>query len=101
LRDEVSAPTDLNGGQGASSLGAIGNNDAQAAKTQQQREDGEGAGEAADPLEGMSEQDKWGLKGFRVLMHNYPDYSAMMTGMDPAELGLDLSTTEWVVFIYP
>jgi len=44
----------------------------------------------------MSELDKWGLKGLRTLMSNYPDYNAMATGIDPAELGLDLNTTECV-----
>ncbi len=72
-------------------LGAIGGNDA-AAKL---KEDGEAKGpEPQDPLAGMSESDKWGFKGLHYLMNNYPDYNALMTGIEPSTLGLDLSSTE-------
>lgn len=47
-----------------------------------------------DPLEGMSQIDKWGLKGLRTLMEKYPDYNALMMGMDPNTLGLDMNTNE-------
>lgn len=47
-----------------------------------------------DPLSGMSAADKWGIKGLRTLMHNYPDYHAMVLGMDPSSLGLDMSSQE-------
>ena len=50
--------------------------------------------EVVDPLAGMAEADKWGIKGLRTLMNNYPDYHAMVVGMDPATLGLDLSAQE-------
>lgn len=47
-----------------------------------------------DPLSGMPAADKWGIKGLRTLMHNYPDYHAMVLGMDPSSLGLDMSSQE-------
>lgn len=50
--------------------------------------------EISDPLAGMPEVDKWGIKGLRTLMNNYPDYHAMVVGMDPSSLGLDMSSSE-------
>ena len=50
--------------------------------------------EPQDPLAGLSEADKWGFKGLRTLMNNYPDRNALMTGLDPTTLGLDLNSTE-------
>jgi CCR4-NOT transcription complex subunit 2 len=50
--------------------------------------------EVVDPLAGMPEADKWGIKGLRTLMNNYPDYHAMVVGMDPSSLGLDMSSQE-------
>lgn len=47
-----------------------------------------------DPLAGMAAVDKWGIKGLRTLMNNYPDFHAMVVGMDPSTLGLDLSSQE-------
>lgn len=56
---------------------------------------GEGqADEPHDPLAHMSEKDKWGLKGFSYLMNNYPDYAAMVTGVDLNTLGFDLNSSE-------
>ncbi|KAK3177817.1 hypothetical protein K4F52_009421 [Lecanicillium sp. MT-2017a] len=49
-----------------------------------------------DPLSGMSAADKWGIKGLRTLMHNYPDYHAMVLGMDPSSLGLDMSSQDLI-----
>jgi CCR4-NOT transcription complex subunit 2 len=72
-------------------LGAIGN-DAPAGKLRDDKENR--APEAQDPLAGMPEIDKWGIKGMRVLMNNYPDYNALMNGMEPSALGLDLNSTE-------
>jgi CCR4-NOT transcription complex subunit 2 len=74
-----------------SPLGAIGN-DAPAGKTKDDKE--ARASDPQDPLAGMSEADKWGFKGLRTLMNNYPDYNALMTGIDPSTLGLDLNSTE-------
>ncbi|KAI5463351.1 CobW/HypB/UreG, nucleotide-binding domain-containing protein [Mariannaea sp. PMI_226] len=50
--------------------------------------------ELIDPLAGMPAVDKWGIKGLRTLMNNYPDYHAMVVGMDPTTLGLDMSSSE-------
>lgn len=47
---------------------------------------------AQDPLFGMSEGDKWGIKGLLTLMAKYPSYHALAHGMNPAELGLDLAS---------
>lgn len=53
------------------------------------------APEAVDPLEGMPQADKYGLKGLRTLMNNYPDYHATVVGIDPNTLGLgDLNSPE-------
>lgn len=40
----------------------------------------------------MAPIDRWGIKGLRTLMNNYPDYTALMTGMDPTGFGLDLTS---------
>jgi hypothetical protein len=40
--------------------------------------------------------DKWGIKGMRFLMNNHSDYSALMQGMDPSVLGLEMSSGESV-----
>lgn len=50
--------------------------------------------ELVDPLAGMPAEDKWGIKGLRTLMSNYSDYHAMVVGMDPTSLGLDISSQE-------
>lgn len=47
---------------------------------------------AQDPLAGMSEADKWGIKGLLTLMVKYPSYNALAHGMNPADLGLDLAS---------
>lgn len=52
------------------------------------------APEGVDLLSGMPEADKWGVKGLRTLMNNYPDYHAMIVGLDPQTLGLDVAATE-------
>jgi CCR4-NOT transcription complex subunit 2 len=50
--------------------------------------------EVQDPLANMSEIDRWGLKGFTLMMNNFPDYAALVTGMDVTSLGLDLNSNE-------
>ncbi|KAH7189462.1 uncharacterized protein B0J16DRAFT_339689 [Fusarium flagelliforme] len=50
--------------------------------------------DVVDPLAGMPDPDKWGIKGLQTLMHNYPDYHAMVVGMDPNSMGLDMSSPE-------
>lgn len=49
---------------------------------------------AVDPLEGMPQDDRYGLKGLRTMMNNYPDFHATVVGIDPVSLGLDLTTQE-------
>jgi CCR4-NOT transcription complex subunit 2 len=72
-------------------LGAIGN-DLASGQTEDEK-DGQVA-EIQDPLAGMSPVDKWGIKGFRTLMANYPDYTALILGIDPSNLGLDVNSPE-------
>lgn len=50
--------------------------------------------EGTDLLAGMPESDKWGIKGLRTLMNNYPDYHAMVLGLDHGTLGLDVNSPE-------
>jgi len=52
--------------------------------------------EVQDPLAGMSDIDRWGLKGFTHMMNNYPDYAALATGIDVASFNLPLSSPEYV-----
>ncbi|KAI2629454.1 hypothetical protein GGS21DRAFT_526290 [Xylaria nigripes] len=75
--------------EGRNPLGAIGTNE-----PQNKNKENEDAPSPAvrDPLAGMAEIDKWGIKGLRTLMNNYPDYSACVTGMDPTAFGLDLGS---------
>ncbi|KAM7188186.1 CobW/HypB/UreG, nucleotide-binding domain containing protein [Rhypophila sp. PSN 637] len=85
-------------------LGAIGN-DAPAGKGKE--EEDVHVAPVQDPLDGMSPNDKWGLKGFQTLMNNYPDYSAIACGIDPSTLGLEqalnsndskISTQVWSLY---
>lgn len=83
--------TDAVGGRNP--LGAIGN-DAPAGKA---KEDGKSpTSQVQDPLEGMAPIDKFGLKGLRLLMNNFPDYNALTCGVDPASLNLDIRSSEYV-----
>lgn len=50
--------------------------------------------EVQDPLAGMNEIDKWGLKGFSLMMNNFADYAALVNGSDMTSLGLDLNSNE-------
>ncbi|CAG9997729.1 unnamed protein product [Clonostachys byssicola] len=54
------------------------------------------APEAVDPLEGMPQADKWGVKGLRTLMNNYPDYHTMVVGIDPGTLGVDITSPDLI-----
>lgn len=53
--------------------------------------------EVQDPLPGMSEMDRWGLKGFSFMMNNFPDYAALVTGTDMNTFGFELNSTEYVI----
>ncbi len=79
---------------GRNPLGAIGNDPPTAGKGKE--EDKTPASQVQDPLEGMAPIDKWGLKGLRTLMNNFPDYNALTCGIDPATLGIDMRSTEYV-----
>jgi len=74
-------------------LGAIGNEES-IAKLRNAKETQ--APDAVDPLNGMSAVDKWGIKGLRTLMNTYPDYQAMVVGMDPITIGIDINSQEMV-----
>ncbi|KAL2159017.1 hypothetical protein VTH06DRAFT_3048 [Thermothelomyces fergusii] len=71
--------------------GAIGN-DPPAGKGKEEEKGS--ASQVQDPLEGMAPIDKWGLKGLRTLMNNFPDYNALTCGLDPASLGVDMRSTD-------
>ncbi len=72
--------------EGRNPLGAIGN-EGSAAKPKEEKD-------FQDPLDGMAEADKWGMKGLRTLMNNYPDYNALIYGIDPSSFNLDLTSNE-------
>ncbi|POS86030.1 hypothetical protein EPUL_002826 [Erysiphe pulchra] len=50
--------------------------------------------EVQDILSCMSEIDRWGLKGFSMMMNNFPAYAALVTGSDLTSLGFDLSSSD-------
>ncbi|KAI1776835.1 hypothetical protein F4818DRAFT_411937 [Hypoxylon cercidicola] len=76
---------------GRNPLGAIGSNDTPSGKNDQKDDQSPAV---HDPLSGMAPIDKWGLKGLRTLMNNYPDYNAAVTGLDPTQLGVDLTSPQ-------
>lgn len=77
------------------SLGAIGN-DGSASKPGDVSAEGSSSAVPEDPLAGMSEADKWGIKGLLALMGKYPTYSALVHGMDTRDFHLDLESQEYV-----
>ncbi|PTB80355.1 cobW-domain-containing protein [Trichoderma longibrachiatum ATCC 18648] len=79
--------------EGRGSLGVIGSEGPNGRSTE--RKDSQTA-EVVDPLAGMPAVDKWGIKGLRTLMNTYPDYHAMIIGMDPNTIGLDLTSPELI-----
>lgn len=95
-REDGVASAHVSGGDAVGSrnpLGAIGN-DAPAGKGKE--EEKSAANRVQDPLEGMAPIDKFGLKGLRTLMNNFPDYNALTCGIDPSTLGLDMRSSEYV-----
>ena len=79
---------------GRNPLGAIGNDPPTGGKGKE--EEKAPASQVQDPLDGMTPIDKWGLKGLRTLMNNFPDYNALTCGLDPATLGVDMRSAEYV-----
>ncbi|KAK8080559.1 CobW/HypB/UreG- nucleotide-binding domain-containing protein [Apiospora hydei] len=73
-------------------LGAIGNDVPLGAKAKDEKDTQSPS--VNDPLAGMAPIDKWGIKGLRTLMNNYPDYQAAITGIDPQQFGLNLQSTD-------
>ncbi|RDW79723.1 hypothetical protein BP6252_04361 [Coleophoma cylindrospora] len=55
---------------------------------------GESVPDAQDPLAGMSDMDRWGLKGITYMMNNYPDYAAVVAGTEFNTMGFDLEERE-------
>jgi len=90
-REDSLAPSVGDGASTRNPLGAIGN-DPPTGKSKE--EDKRRATEVQDPLEGMSQVDRFGLKGLRTLMNNYVDYNALTHGVDPQILGLNLNSNE-------
>ena len=78
---------------GRNPLGAIGNDPPTGKGKEEEKTP---TNQVQDPLEGMAPIDKWGLKGLRTLMNNFPDYNALTCGLDPATLGIDMRSTEYV-----
>jgi CCR4-NOT transcription complex subunit 2 len=55
----------------------------------------EPAPEVEDPLQGMSEKDRFGLKGLLAILKGpYADQAALASGIDITSLGFDLNTSE-------
>lgn len=53
------------------------------------------APEVEDPLAGMNDKDRFGLKGLLAMLKGpYPDQAALASGIDITTLGFDLNTTE-------
>lgn len=90
VQDPAGLPTELR-----NPLGAIGN-EGQVSKANDVPVEIPSAA-VQDPLAGMSEADKWGIKGLLALMAKFPAYSALVHGMNPAELGLDLNSEACVL----
>lgn len=98
FREEGSGKT-RSAGDGTSALpekrNRLGNSGADAATGRAREEsNGNSTPDVVDPLAGMAAVDKWGIKGLRTLMNNYPDFQAMVVGMDPTTLGFDLGAQE-------
>lgn len=77
---------------GRNPLGAIGTSDTSSGKNSDEKANQPAS--VHDPLAGMAPIDKWGIKGLRALMNNYPDYNAAVTGLDPTTLGIDFTSPQ-------
>lgn len=85
ISDGPTQPTEMR-----NSLVSVGN-DAPASKSNEGAEEPANV-TAQDPLAGMPDGDKWGIKGLLALLVKYPSYNALAHGMNPSELGLDLTS---------
>ncbi|KAG7130575.1 General negative regulator of transcription subunit 2 like protein [Verticillium longisporum] len=91
----MSAPTE-SPSQDASNSHSLAGLDAAAHNGKaRETEDGE-ASDAQDPLAGMAPIDKFGIKGLRTMMNNNPSYAALMHGMDPNDLGLNVNSPDLI-----
>jgi hypothetical protein len=55
--------------------------------------DDPGVPEVQDPLNGMNDRDRWGLKGYLSMLKGpYPDQAALLAGIDITALGIDLNS---------
>ena len=55
--------------------------------------DDPGVPEVQDPLTGMNDRDRWGLKGYLSMLKGpYSDQAALLTGIDITALGIDLNS---------
>jgi hypothetical protein len=60
----------------------------------------EPAPEIDDPLQGMNEKDRFGLKGLLAILKGpYPDQAAFASGIDISSLGFDLNISESVFYV--
>ncbi|KAI0159711.1 hypothetical protein GGR57DRAFT_458424 [Xylariaceae sp. FL1272] len=91
----LSSQSPHNAGQQSDSrnpLGAIGSSDPSSSKGKGDKEKEPQGPAVHDPLAGMPEIDKYGIKGLRTLMNNYPDFNAAIIGIDPSTFNLDLAS---------
>lgn len=91
---EAEAAPDQASGDKASEGARVSGNGAATSKSKEDK--ATQAPKAVDPLEGMPQDDRYGLKGLRTMMNNYPDFHATVVGIDPVGLGLDLASQEYV-----
>ncbi|TQN72084.1 General negative regulator of transcription subunit 2, partial [Colletotrichum shisoi] len=93
LREETPGDSSAQAAETRNPLGAIGN-DSVTGKAKDEND--AQSPEVQDPLAGMAPIDKFGMKGLRVLMNNYPSYGALMQGMDPNEFGLNVNSSDLI-----
>ncbi|KAF9881815.1 not2 family protein [Colletotrichum karsti] len=91
FRDDVPGDSSSQNAENRNPLGAIGN-DSLAGKGKEEQESQ--SIEVQDPLAGLAPIDKFGMKGLRMLMNNYPSYGALVQGMDPNDFNLNVNSPE-------
>ncbi|KAL0944371.1 not2 family protein [Colletotrichum truncatum] len=93
FREEAAGDSSYQNPENRNPLGAIGN-DSLTGKSKDETEPQ--SLEVQDPLAGLAPIDKFGMKGLRMLMNNYPSYGALMQGMDPNEFGLNVNSSDLI-----